>query len=229
VATLVMLRHGQSTFNQENRFTGWIDCDLTPQGYEEARAAGRALAAAGLLPDIVLTSVLKRAIYTTDEVLRELDRAWVPVEKHWRLNERHYGGLQGLDKAETAERFGAEQVKLWRRSYDVPPPESTEEEWKALAADPRYAGLARDEVPRTEALCHVLDRVMPYWSERIAPLLREDATVLVSAHGNSLRALAKHIEQVSDTDIVGYEIANGEPIVFELDASLALLDKRVLG
>ena len=228
MATLILLRHGQSTYNQENRFTGWVDVDLTPQGYEEAQKAGELLRNASLLPDIVLTSVLKRAIYTADEVLKVLDRSWVPVEKTWRLNERHYGGLSGLDKAETADRFGAEQVKIWRRSYDVQPPRTSDEEHHHLMADPRYQGLTATDVPYTEALVDVLVRVMPYWEERIAPLLTQDETVLVSAHGNSLRAMVKFLESIPDDEIVGYEIANGEPIVYQLGAGLKVISKDVL-
>jgi 2,3-bisphosphoglycerate-dependent phosphoglycerate mutase len=228
MATLIFLRHGQSTYNQENRFTGWIDVDLTPQGYEEAQKAGELLKNAGLAPDITLTSVLKRAIYTTDEVLKVLDRSWVPVEKTWRLNERHYGGLSGLNKAETADRFGAEQVKIWRRSYDVPPPRTSDEEHHHLMADPRYRGLTSADVPYTEALVDVLVRVMPYWEQRIAPLLATDQTVLVIAHGNSLRAMVKFLESIPDDEIVGYEIANGEPIVYQLDANVSVVAKDVL-
>ncbi|WP_298335968.1 2,3-diphosphoglycerate-dependent phosphoglycerate mutase [Ferrimicrobium sp.] len=228
MATLILLRHGQSTYNQENRFTGWVDVDLTETGYQEAKKAGELLRNAGLLPDIVLTSVLKRSIYTTDEVLKVLDRAWVPVEKSWRLNERHYGGLAGLNKAETAERFGAEQVKIWRRSYDVRPPETSEEEHRHFMSDPRYRGLKATDVPYTEALADVLVRVMPYWEEHMVPLLREDQVVLVSAHGNSLRAMVKFLESIPDDEIVGYEIANGEPIVYELDGELHVASKTVL-
>ncbi|MCI2976235.1 MAG: 2,3-diphosphoglycerate-dependent phosphoglycerate mutase [Ferrimicrobium sp.] len=228
MATLIFLRHGQSTYNQENRFTGWVDVDLTPQGYEEAHKAGELLRDAGLAPDIALTSVLKRSIYTTDEVLKVLDRSWVPVEKTWRLNERHYGGLSGLNKAETADRFGAEQVKIWRRSYDVAPPRTSDEEHHHLMADPRYRELTATDVPYTEALVDVLVRVMPYWEERIAPLLGMDQTVLVSAHGNSLRAMVKFLESIPDDEIVGYEIANGEPIVYQLDANLSVVAKDVL-
>ena len=228
MATLILLRHGQSTYNQENRFTGWVDVDLTPTGYEEAEKAGKLLKEAGLMPDIVLTSVLKRCIYTTDTVLRVLDRSWVPVEKSWRLNERHYGGLSGLNKAETAERFGAEQVKIWRRSYDVQPPRTSDEDHQRLMADPRYKDLRSTDVPYTEALADVLVRVMPYWETRIEPLLQDQQVVLVSAHGNSLRAMVKFLESIPDDEIVAYEIANGEPIVYELDQDSKVISKAVL-
>jgi len=223
-----VLRQRQSTHNQENRFTAWVDVDLTETGYREAVKASKLPRGAGLLPDMVLTSVLKRSIDTSDVVLKVLDRSWVPVEKTWRLNERHYGGLSGLNKAETAKRFGAERVKIWRRSYDVRPPETSEEEHRHFMNDPRYRGLKATDVPYTEALADVLVRVMPYWEERMVPLLKEEQTILVSAHGNSLRAMVKFLESIPDDEIVGYEIANGEPIVYELGAQLNVSSKTVL-
>jgi 2,3-bisphosphoglycerate-dependent phosphoglycerate mutase len=214
--TLVLLRHGESEWNLENLFTGWYDCDLTPTGEAQAVAGGRLMAERGLLPDVVHTSVLVRAIRTADLALREMGRTWIPVRRQWRLNERHYGGLQGLNKAETAERHGAEKVKLWRRSYDVPPPPMDRDDPRNVRHDPRYAGLPPELVPDTECLADVVERMLPYWYDGIVPDLRAGNVVLVSAHGNSLRALVKHLDGISESDIVELNIPTGEPLVYEL-------------
>ena len=226
---IVFLRHGESVWNRENRFTGWTDVDLSAAGLEEARAAGRLLAAEGLDFDIAYTSVLKRAIRTLWLALDEMDRLWMPVEKSWRLNERHYGALQGLNKAETAAKFGEAQVLAWRRSYDTPPPALASGDARDAAADPRYAGLARAEVPLTECLKDTVARVLPYWNDVIAPAVRAGHRVLVAAHGNSMRALVKHLDRVSDADIVGLNIPTGVPLLYELDAQLRPLGRRYLG
>jgi 2,3-bisphosphoglycerate-dependent phosphoglycerate mutase len=222
---LVLIRHGQSHWNLENRFTGWWDVDLTDQGVEEARAAGELMAARGLDFDICFTSVQTRAIKTLHLALEPMMRLWLPVEKHWRLNERHYGGLTGLNKAEMAAKVGEEQVRIWRRSFDIPPPPlDAGSEWD-LGHDRRYAGI---EIPATESLKDTIARVLPYWEERIAPALRKGERVLVSAHGNSLRALVKHLSNIPDDEITGLEIPTGQPIVYELDASLAATDRYYL-
>jgi len=226
---IVFLRHGESVWNRENRFTGWTDVDLSAAGLEEARAAGRLFAAEGLDFDIAYTSVLKRAIRTLWLALDEMDRLWMPVEKSWRLNERHYGALQGLNKAETAAKFGEAQVLAWRRSYDTPPPALAPGDARDAAADPRYAGLTRAEVPLTECLKDTVARVLPYWNDVIAPAVRASRRVLVAAHGNSLRALVKHLDHVSDADIVGLNIPTGVPLLYELDAQLRPLGRRYLG
>jgi 2,3-bisphosphoglycerate-dependent phosphoglycerate mutase len=226
---LVLLRHGESVWNRDNRFTGWTDVDLSEAGVAEARAAGRMLAAQGFDFDIAYTSVLKRAIRTLWAVLEEMDRAWLPVEKSWRLNERHYGALQGLNKAEMAAKFGEAQVLAWRRSYDTPPPALAPGDARDAAADPRYAGLARAEVPLTECLKDTVARVLPYWNGVIAPAVQAGRRVLVAAHGNSLRALIKHLDGVSDADIVGLNVPTGVPLVYELDAQLRPLSRRYLG
>jgi len=226
---IVFLRHGESVWNRENRFTGWTDVDLSAAGVEEARAAGRLLKAQGLAFDIAYTSVLKRAIRTLWLALDEMDRLWLPVEKSWRLNERHYGALQGLDKAEMAARFGEAQVLAWRRSYDTPPPALAPGDGRDAAGDSRYAGLARAEIPLTECLKDTVARVLPYWNAVIAPAVRTGRSVLVAAHGNSLRALVKHLDGVSDADIVGLNIPTGVPLVYELDAQLRPLGHRYLG
>jgi 2,3-bisphosphoglycerate-dependent phosphoglycerate mutase len=226
---IVFLRHGESVWNRENRFTGWTDVDLSAAGVEEARAAGRLLAAQGFEFDVACTSVLKRAIRTLWLALDEMDRIWLPVQKSWRLNERHYGALQGLNKAETAAKFGEAQVLAWRRSYDTPPPALEPGDPRDAAADPRYAGLARAEVPRTECLKDTVARVLPYWNEAIAPMVRAGRRVLVAAHGNSLRALVKHLDRISDAEIVGLNIPTGVPLVYELDAQLRPLGHRYLG
>jgi 2,3-bisphosphoglycerate-dependent phosphoglycerate mutase len=214
---LVLLRHGESVWNRENRFTGWTDVDLSPKGLDEARAGGRALREGGYDFDVAFTSVLKRAVRTLWIALDELDRLWLPVQKDWRLNERHYGALQGLNKSEMAAKFGEQQVHVWRRSYDTPPPELAADDERYEARDPRYAGVA---VPRTECLKDTVARVIPYWNEAIAPAVRAGKRVLVAAHGNSLRALVKHLDGIGDAEIVGLNIPTGVPLVYELDASL---------
>ncbi len=227
--TLILLRHGQSQWNLENRFTGWWDVDLSDQGEKEARSAGALIAVDGLAVDIAHTSVLTRAVRTLDLALEEMGRLWVPVRRHWRLNERHYGALTGLDKAETRARFGDEQFLAWRRSYDVPPPLMPPGDRFDVRNDPRYASLAPEVVPATECLADVLVRMRPYWQDAIAPDLLAGHTVLVAAHGNSLRALIKHLEGIPDADIVNLEIPTGVPIVYELDAALGVASKRELG
>jgi len=223
---IVFLRHGESVWNRENRFTGWTDVDLSAAGLEEARAAGRLLAAEGLDFDIAYTSVLKRAIRTLWLALDEMDRLWMPVEKSWRLNERHYGALQGLNKAETAAKFGEAQVLAWRRSYDTPPPALAADDVRHEGRDARYQGVA---VPSTECLKDTVARVLPYWNDVIAPAVRAGHRVLVAAHGNSMRALVKHLDRVSDADIVGLNIPTGVPLLYELDAQLRPLGRRYLG
>lgn len=217
--TLILLRHGNSLWNQQNLFTGWVDVRLSEQGTGEAIRAGELLAEAELLPDIVHTSVLTRAIQTADLALERADRLWIDVKRSWRLNERHYGALQGLDKAETLEKYGAEQFQLWRRSFDVPPPVLADDaEWSQVG-DPRYEGLG-DQLPRTECLKDVIDRMLPYWESDISDDLRAGKTVLVTAHGNSLRALVKHLDGISDQDIAELNIPTGIPLVYELGDDL---------
>ena len=223
--TLVLIRHGQSAWNLENRFTGWWDVDLTPLGIEEARLAGELMAAKGLDFDLTFTSVQTRAIKTLDLALEAMGRLWLPVEKHWRLNERHYGGLTGLNKAETAAKHGDDQVKIWRRSFDTPPPPLEAGSEYDLAADRRYAGIP---IPNTESLKDTIARVLPYWEERIAPQLREGKRVLISAHGNSLRALVKHLSNIPDDEITGLEIPTGQPIVYELADDLTAIERYYL-
>jgi len=223
--TLVLIRHGQSAWNLENRFTGWWDVDVTEKGAEEARAAGRLMAAKGLDFDCCFTSLQTRAIKTLNLALEEMGRLWLPVEKDWRLNERHYGGLTGLDKAETAARHGEAQVKIWRRSFDVPPPPMEAGSAYDLSTDRRYAGIT---VPATESLKDTIARVLPYWEARIAPALVAGERVLISAHGNSLRALVKHLSGISDEEITGLEIPTGQPIVYQLDAGLRATDRYYL-
>jgi len=227
--TLVLVRHGQSDWNEKNLFTGWHDVDLTARGRSEAQQAGRTLAAEGLTFDIAFTSVLKRAIRTLWLILDEMDLMWIPVERHWRLNERHYGALQGLDKAETAAKHGAEQVKIWRRSYDIPPPPLEESDPRHPRHDPRYAALPPSAIPGTESLAITLERVQPYWEDRIVPELRAGKNVLVAAHGNSLRALVKMLEGISDSDIVELNIPTGVPRVYEFDAELRPTRAEYLG
>jgi 2,3-bisphosphoglycerate-dependent phosphoglycerate mutase len=229
VGRLVLLRHGQSTWNLENLFTGWVDVDLTEQGREEAREAGRLLKAEGIVFDIAFVSVLKRAIRTLWLALDELDMMWLPVERSWRLNERHYGALQGLDKAQTVERHGAEQVKVWRRSYDIPPPPLALDDDRHPRFERRYAGIPVAELPAAESLKDTLARVLPYWKQRIAPELRAGRNVLVAAHGNSLRALVKMLDRVSDADIVELNIPTGVPLVYQLDVDLGSKGSRYLG
>lgn len=216
MTTLALLRHGQSEWNLQNRFTGWVDVALTPQGIEEAKKAGSLLAGEGVEFKACYTSVLKRAVGTLNLALGEMDRLWLPVTKDWRLNERHYGGLTGLDKAETAEKHGADQVKIWRRSYDVPPPEMDPANEFNPAKELKYADLAAGAVPLTESLKTTLDRVEPFWNSDIAPRLAAGDSLLIAAHGNSLRALVKILMNVPDADIVGVEIPTGNPLVFDL-------------
>jgi 2,3-bisphosphoglycerate-dependent phosphoglycerate mutase len=223
--TLVLIRHGQSAWNLENRFTGWWDVDVTEKGAEEARLAGELMKVKGLDFDLCFTSLQKRAIKTLHLALEAMDRLWLPVEKDWRLNERHYGGLTGLDKAETAARHGAEQVRIWRRSFDTPPPPMEAGSPYDLAGDRRYAGI---DIPKAESLKDTIERVLPYWEARIAPALREGQRVLISAHGNSLRALVKHLSRIPDDEITGLEIPTGQPIVYDLDEGLAASDRYYL-
>jgi 2,3-bisphosphoglycerate-dependent phosphoglycerate mutase len=219
-ATLVLLRHGESTWNRENRFTGWVDVDLSPKGEDEARRGGRLLREMGLLPDVLHTSLQRRAIRTADLALNEADRLWVPVRRSWRLNERHYGALQGKDKTQVREEFGNEQFLLWRRSYDTPPPPVTRDDPNHPAHDPRYAALPPDVLPATECLKDVLLRMLPYWADAVVPDLRAGRTVLVAAHGNSLRALVKHLDGISDDAIAGLNVPTGIPLRYDLDADL---------
>ena len=223
--TLVLLRHGQSTWNLENRFTGWWDVPLSERGVSEARAAGRLLTERGFDFDHCFTSVQARAITTLHLLLEEMDRLWLPVVKHWRLNERHYGGLTGLNKAEMIAKVGAAQVQIWRRSFDIPPPPLEPDSPYAVDGDRRYAGIA---VPRSESLKNTIDRVLPYYQAEIEPALRDGQRVIVSAHGNSLRALEKHLSGISDTDIVGLEIPTGQPIVYELADDLSVRERYYL-
>ena len=226
---LVLLRHGESTWNQENRFTGWTDVGLTEKGLAEAVAAGQLLKREGYEFDIAFTSVLRRAIKTLWSVLEEMDRMWIPVQHSWRLNERHYGALQGLNKAETAAKFGDAQVLVWRRAYDTPPPPLDENDPRYEINDPRYAGLKPGECPRTECLKDTVTRVLPFWNEAIAPAIRSGKRVVVAAHGNSLRALIKYLDGVSDADIVGLNIPTAQPLVYELDADLKPIRNYYLG
>ena len=226
---LVLLRHGESAWNRENRFTGWTDVDLTAQGVEEGRAAGRLLASRGFDFDFTYTSVLKRAIRTLHFALEEMDRLWLPGEKDWRLNERHYGALQGLNKAETAAKFGEAQVLLWRRSYDVRPPALEAGDERDASRDRRYAALAREEVPLTECLKDTVARVVPFWKERIAPRVQRGERVLVAAHGNSLRALIKYFDAMSDEAIVKENVPTGVPLVYEFDEALRPRGREYLG
>ncbi len=223
--TLILIRHGQSQWNLENRFTGWWDVDLTDKGVAEAIAAGELLAEKGVLPTVAFTSLQTRAIKTLHLALEACGRLWIPETKDWRLNERHYGGLTGLNKAETAERHGDEQVHIWRRSFDVPPPVMEAGSGYDLSADPRYAGI---DVPQTESLKLTIERVLPYWQDAILPQLESGETVVVSAHGNSLRALVKHLSQISDDEITGLEIPTGQPIVYEFDGSMTPGERRYL-
>jgi 2,3-bisphosphoglycerate-dependent phosphoglycerate mutase len=226
---LILLRHGQSTWNLENRFTGWTDVGLTEQGIHEAREAGRLMSEAGLVPDVLHTSVLKRAIQTAELALDAMDLQYLPVRRSWRLNERHYGALQGLNKKETADLHGPEQVLLWRRSYDVPPPPLSLDDPRHPSHDPRYSKLAPEEIPSTECLANVVDRMLPYWFDSIVPDINAGMTPLVVAHGNSLRALVKHLDGISDRDIVDLNIPTGVPLLYELDQEVAPLSSRYLG
>jgi 2,3-bisphosphoglycerate-dependent phosphoglycerate mutase len=229
VKTLVLLRHGESTWNMENRFTGWTDVDLSLRGIEEARAAGRQMLADGYVFDVAFTSVLKRAIRTLWLALDEMDLMWIPVYKTWRLNERHYGALQGLNKLETAERHGEAQVKIWRRSYDIRPPALSPDDPRAPGNDPRYADLRPEEIPLTECLKDTVDRVLPYWDKTIAPAVRAGKRVLIASHGNSLRALVKYLDKVSDEAIVELNIPTGIPLVYELNDDLTPIRHFYLG
>jgi 2,3-bisphosphoglycerate-dependent phosphoglycerate mutase len=225
VPTLVLIRHGQSTWNLENRFTGWWDADVTEKGVGEARAAGVLMREKGLDFDVCFTSLQSRAIKTLNLALEEMGRLWLPVEKDWRLNERHYGGLTGLNKAETAAKHGEEQVHIWRRSFDIPPPPLEAGSAYDLSSDRRYAGI---DIPQTESLKDTIARVLPYWDARIAPELKAGKRVIISAHGNSLRALVKHLSGIPDADITSLEIPTGQPIVYELDDDLRALDRYYL-
>jgi len=227
--TLVLLRHGESTWNKENRFTGWKDVDLSERGREEAREAGRLLKEGGYVFDIAYTSVLKRAIRTLGIALDELDLLWIPVIKDWRLNERHYGALQGLNKAETAAKHGEAQIKLWRRSYDVPPPSLTPDDERHPSRDPRYASLKPGELPLSESLKDTVARFLPFWHEAIAPTIKGGKRVVIAAHGNSLRALVKYLDNMSEAAIVDLNIPTGIPLVYELNDALEPLRHYYLG
>lgn len=228
---IVLLRHGESQWNKENRFTGWTDVDLTDKGRDEARNAGVLMREAGFAFDVAYTSVLRRAIRTLWTALDEMDRMWIPVHHSWRLNERHYGALQGLNKSETAAKFGEAQVKIWRRAYDTPPPalEDGDERFAAQVANPRYQNMAAADVPRTECLKDTVVRFLPYWHETIAPAVKSGKSVVVAAHGNSLRALVKYLDNISDDAIVELNIPTGVPLVYELDADLKPLKSYYLG
>ncbi len=226
---IVFMRHGESAWNRENRFTGWMDVDLTDKGIAQAREAGRILKHAGFTFDLTYTSVLKRAIRTLWLALDEMDLMWLPTVHSWRLNERHYGALQGLDKSETAAKYGNEQVLIWRRSYDTPPMPLDPADPRTSYDDPRYAHLKREEIPLAECLKDTVARVIPYWNTEIAPAIRAGKQILISAHGNSLRALIKHLDGISDQDIVGLNIPNGQPLVYELDADLKPIRSYYLG
>ena len=226
---LVLIRHGESTWNLDNRFTGWTDVDLTATGIEQAKEAGRLLKAEGYEFDVAYTSVLKRATRTLWHVLDEMDCTWLPVINSWRLNERHYGALQGLNKAETAKQYGDAQVLQWRRSYDTPPPALAPNDPRCERGDPRYASMAPLQVPLTECLKDTVARVLPYWNDVLAPAIQAGQRVLVAAHGNSIRALVKYLDQVTDADIVGLNIPNGIPLVYELDENLKPIRHYYLG
>ena len=226
---LVLIRHGESTWNLENRFTGWTDVELTPTGVEQAKQAGRLLKAEGYDFDVAYTSVLKRAIWTLWHTLDQMDRTWLPVVNDWRLNERHYGGLQGLNKAETAKQYGDEQVLIWRRAYDIPPPALEPSDPRYPGNDPRYASLTPRELPFTECLKDTVERFLPHWNEVIAPAVKSGQRVIIAAHGNSLRALVKYLDNVGDQEIVGLNIPTGVPLVYELDDDLKPLKHYYLG
>jgi 2,3-bisphosphoglycerate-dependent phosphoglycerate mutase len=226
---LVLIRHGESAWNLENRFTGWTDVGLTETGVAQAREAGRLLREAGMEFDLAYTSVLKRAIWTLWHCLDAMDRTWLPIVNDWRLNERHYGALQGLNKADTARKYGDEQVLVWRRSYDIPPPALEPGDARCERSDPRYAALRPDQVPLTECLKDTVARVMPCWETELAPAIRDGRRLVISAHGNSIRALVKYLDGISDDDIVGLNIPNGIPLVYDLDAQLKPLSRRYLG
>lgn len=227
--TLILLRHGQSEWNLENRFTGWTDVDLTATGVQEAKTSADLLAAEGLFPEYAFTSVLKRAIRTLWITLDAMDRMWIPVERSWKLNERSYGALQGLNKAEMAAKHGEDQVQIWRRSYDIRPPALEPDDERSPRDDPRYADLPEDQVPLTECLKDTVARVLPYWKERIVPEIRTGKLVIIAAHGNSLRALVKHLDAVSETDIVSLNIPTGVPLIYELNEDMTPVGHRYLG
>jgi 2,3-bisphosphoglycerate-dependent phosphoglycerate mutase len=226
---LVLIRHGESTWNLENRFTGWTDVELTETGVEQAKQAGRLLKAEGYEFDVAYTSVLKRAIHTLNYCLDEMERSWLPVVKSWRLNERHYGGLQGLNKAETAKQYGDEQVLVWRRSYDTPPLPLDPNDPRGQRQDLRYAKLDPAQIPLTECLKDTVERVLPFWNESMAPAIKAGKRIVVAAHGNSIRALVKYLDHISDDDIVGLNIPNGIPLVYELDENLKPIKHYYLG
>lgn len=226
---LVLIRHGESTWNLENRFTGWTDVDLTPTGVAQAMAAGQLLKAEGYDFDVAYTSVLKRAIHTLWHVLDGMDRPWLPVVKHWRLNERHYGALQGLNKSDMSRQYGEAQVLVWRRSYDTPPPALEATDPRSERGDRRYAQLAPADIPLTECLKDTVARVIPFWNDSMAPAIKAGKRLVVAAHGNSIRALLKHLDGISDSDIVGLNIPNGIPLVYELDADLKPIRHYYLG
>ena len=226
---LVLIRHGESTWNLENRFTGWTDVDLTPTGVEQAKTAGRLLKEAGYEFDVAYTSVLKRAVWTLWHALDQMDRTWLPVVHNWRLNERHYGALQGLNKADMAKQYGEEQVLIWRRSYDTPPPSLEASDPRSEVSDPRYAKLKEGQVPLTECLKDTVARVMPFWNEAVAPAIKHGKRVVIAAHGNSIRALVKYLDNIADDAIVGVNIPNGIPLVYELDADLKPIKSYYLG
>lgn len=226
---LVLLRHGMSTWNKENRFTGWHDVDLTPEGVAEAHEAARLLKEGGYSFDMAYTSVLKRAIRTIWTVMDDMDLMWIPLYRHWRLNERHYGALQGLNKAETAKKFGEEQVNLWRRSYDIPPPALSKDDPRHPGHDPRYSNLKQDELPATECLKDTVNRFVPYFEQAILPTIKSGKRVIITAHGNSLRALVKHLDDMSDADIVSLNIPTAAPLVYEFDADFKPVKHYYLG
>ncbi|HEY4083368.1 MAG TPA: 2,3-diphosphoglycerate-dependent phosphoglycerate mutase [Burkholderiaceae bacterium] len=226
---LVLIRHGESTWNLENRFTGWTDVDLTPTGVEQARNAGRLLKEAGYEFDVAYTSVLKRAVWTLWHALDQMDRTWLPVVHNWRLNERHYGALQGLNKTDMAKQYGEEQVLIWRRSYDTPPPSLEAGDPRSEVSDPRYAKLKEGQVPLTECLKDTVARVMPFWNDAVAPAIKHGKRVVIAAHGNSIRALVKYLDNIADDAIVGVNIPNGIPLVYELDADLKPIKSYYLG
>ena len=226
---LVLIRHGESTWNLENRFTGWTDVDLTPTGVEQAKQAGRLLKEAGLDFDITYTSMLKRAVWTLWHCLDQMDRTWLPVVHSWRLNERHYGALQGLNKAETAKQYGDEQVLVWRRSYDTPPPALETSDARSERSDIRYARMNPQDIPLTECLKDTVERVLPFWNDSVAPAIKLGKRIVIAAHGNSIRALVKYLDGIGDDEIVGVNIPNGIPLVYELDADLKPIKSYYLG
>ncbi|MBQ3457209.1 MAG: 2,3-diphosphoglycerate-dependent phosphoglycerate mutase [Synergistaceae bacterium] len=226
---IVLIRHGESAWNKENRFTGWTDVPLSDKGVEEARSAGKLLKAEGFAFDFAFTSVLKRAIKTLWLVLEEMDRMWIPIQHSWKLNERHYGALQGLNKADTAAKYGDAQVKIWRRSYDIQPPVLTKDDERYPGHDPRYTGLTESELPLTECLADTVARVVPYWEESIVPVIKSGKKIIIAAHGNSLRALVKYLDNISEKDILELNIPTGVPLVYELDENMKPVSHRYLG